>query len=823
MSRTSIDPVVAPRPETGTPVPELRRLARGGSLNLAGYIVSGVLTFVLAVIVTRLMGAHGAGVFFAAVAVFTIMSNITELGADTGIVRFVARLLEQGRRAEVPALVRIAFVPALIFSTIAGIATVVWAVPLADVLSRSDPQEVAAYLRIFGWFIPAATIAAIALAGTRGFGTMRPFVAIQSIGMPAIKPVAILGAAIGGLTVTGLALGWVIPEALACIAAVVVLRGLVRRVGTGRAIEANAGVVYEGGLAKEFWSFSAPRGVAAAFQIVIIWFDLLLLSHFRDATEVGIYGAASRAVLLGTFALQAIRLAIAPQISRLLARDDRQGAQVVYQTATWWLIVASWPLFITLAIFGPVLLGVFGPGFDQGATALAILTVAMLVNLGTGNVTVVLLMGGKSSWNLLNTAVALALNIGLNVVLIPRYGMEGAAVAWAVSIIVDNVMALVEVWWFLGMRPFGPGYFPSAVAAVGCFGVIGLAVREILGESEVAILVFLLLAIPCYAVVLWRLRERLHLDEFLGAFGVRRGPRPGAGGSGWTPSSGPKRGRSVRRAVRTLVHWAYVATVPLRRPPDVVVLGTKRGGTTSMAAYLYEHPQILPPVPARFAPKGVRAFDEHQDRGAWWYRSHFPTVFARGSRRAPKRLAAESTANYFFHFDQAARAAAMAPDAKAIVLLRDPIERAWSHWRERTRRGNEPLTFEEALDAEAERLRTLPTSERANIAYRIQGCYAELLPAWQEAFGDRLLVLVSEEMYADPRATYERVLAFLGLPSHEIESFEAWNYQPTTTPMDPATRAALEEFYAPYDERLAAILGRDLPWRPAGRSFQPSV
>ena len=225
-----------------------------------------------------------------------------------------------------------------------------------------------------------------------------------------------------------------------------------------------------GALAKEFWAFSAPRGVAAAFQITIIWFDLLLLSHLRDATEVGIYGAASRAVTIGTFALQAIRLAIAPQISRLLARGDRAQAQTVYQTATWWLIVVSWPLFLSLAVFGSALLGVFGSGFDQGATALAILSMAMLVNLGTGNVTVVLLMGGKSSWNLLNTAVALVLNVGLNLVLIPRFGMEGAAIAWAVSIIVDNLMALTEVWLFLGMRPFGPGYLPAASAALGCFG-----------------------------------------------------------------------------------------------------------------------------------------------------------------------------------------------------------------------------------------------------------------------------------------------------------------------------------------------------------------
>jgi O-antigen/teichoic acid export membrane protein len=795
------------------PAPELRRLARGGTLNLVGFIVSGVFAFVLAIIVTRLVGPRGAGVFFAAVAVFTIVSNVMELGADTGVVRSVARLREQGRVADLPRLVRIATIPAAVVATLAGLATVVWAVPIADVLSRSAPQEVAVYLRIVGWFIPAATVATIMLAATRGFGTMRPFVAIQSIAVPAVKPLLILFAAIGGISATGIALGWAIPEGLALIAAAAVLARMIK---TARATEHPVlAAPDEGPLAEAFWRFSAPRGVAAAFQITIIWLDLLLLSHLRDASEVGIYGAASRAVTIGTFALQAIRLAIAPQISRLLAREDRAGAQAVYQTATWWLIVASWPLFLTLAIFGPALLGVFGPGFGAGATALAILSLAMLVNLGTGNVTVVLLMGGKSSWNLLNTAVALSLNIGLNLLLIPRFGMQGAAVAWAVSIIVDNLMALAEVWVFLGMRPFGSGYLPAVAAAVGCFGGAGILARGLLGTSAVAFVLFLVIAIPLYAVVLWSLRARLHLDALVGSFGPTRS-RPGRG-AGWAGGiaavdrDGASRG-PVRGLARAAARGWCLSTAWLRRPPDIIVIGTKRGGTTSLAAYLFEHAQVVRPVPARMAPKGVRAFDEHPDRGAWWYRSHFPTVLTRGGKSRPRRFAAESTANYFFHAEQAERAAAIAPAARAIVLLRDPVDRAWSHWRERTRRGAEALSFEQALEAEAARLASTPATARANIAYRAQGCYADLLPVWQRAFGDRLLVVFAEDLYRDPGDTYARVLTFLGLEPMQLERYEAWNLQPPTDPMDPRTRASLRAFYEPFDERLERLLG-PLPWR----------
>jgi hypothetical protein len=449
----------------------------------------------------------------------------------------------------------------------------------------------------------------------------------------------------------------------------------------------------------------------------------------------------------------------------------------------------------------------------------------MLVNLGTGNVTVVLLMGGKSSWNLLNTAVALTLNISLNLLLIPRFGMQGAAVAWAVSIIVDNLMALAEVWIFLGMRPFGSGYLPAVAAAIGCFGGAGLIARGLLGTSATAFVLFVAIAIPLYAVVLWNLRARLQLDALIGSFGASR-TRPGRG-AGWAGGAAGGDGSGQRRPTRLLARgvvrgWC-LATAWLRRPADILVIGTKRGGTTSLAAYLFEHPQVIRPVPARLAPKGVRAFDEHPDRGAWWYRSHFPTVLTRGGWGRPRRFAAESTANYFFHSEQAERAAAIAPTARAIVLLRDPVDRAWSHWRERTRRGVEALTFEEALDAEATRLASLPATARANVAYRAQGCYADLLPAWRRAFGERLLVVFAEDLYRDPGGTYARVLTFLGLEPMQLGRYEAWNLQPPTEPMDPTTRASLRAFYEPFDERLERLLG-PLPWRaspagvPGGRS-----
>jgi O-antigen/teichoic acid export membrane protein len=508
------------------PAPELRSVARGSTLNVVGFVASGVLGFVLTVVVTRGLGESGAGVFFSAVALFTILTNVTELGADTGVVRYVSRLREQGRTADLAPVVKVAVVPSLVAGTAAGLIAIAFAMPIADLFARDRAGDVAHFLRLIGPFLPFATVATVALAATRGFGLMRPFVAIEGVGKPALKPLLILLLGVGGLGTADVALGWGIPEAIACAAALGALAWLLagaRPTNSAQGIEV-ATPLRE--LAREFWRFSAPRGIAAAFQISVVWFDVLLLGRYRPSGDVGVYAAASRITTVGLFALQSIRLAIAPQISALLARDDREGAQVVYQTATWWLMAVSWPLFLGLAVFAPVVLEVFGPAFPRGDTSLTILSLAMLVNLGTGNVTVVLLMGGKSSWNLVNTAIALALNVGLNLALIPRYGMEGAAVAWAVSIVVDNLLALTEVRLFLGMRPFGSGYVPVAGSALLCVGGVALVARALLGPSVAGLLLFLVVATPVYAGVLWRLRTALRLDAFLVSM-RRRSPGEG--------------------------------------------------------------------------------------------------------------------------------------------------------------------------------------------------------------------------------------------------------------------------------------------------------
>jgi O-antigen/teichoic acid export membrane protein len=146
----------------------------------------------------------------------------------------------------------------------------------------------------------------------------------------------------------------------------------------------------------------------------------------------------------------------------------------------------------------------------------------MLLAMAAGPVNVLLLMAGKSSWILLNVALALAANVALNLILIPPLGITGAAIAWAATIMVSNVAALTEVRLFLQLQPLGPGFPIVALVSIGCYGVVGLAVRAGLGPTLAAFLLFAALATALYVALLWRFRQELHVGVLLESVNVRK-------------------------------------------------------------------------------------------------------------------------------------------------------------------------------------------------------------------------------------------------------------------------------------------------------------
>jgi len=340
---------------------------------------------------------------------------------------------------------------------------------------------------------------------------MVPTNLVDKVGRSALQPLLALVVIGFGFGTTAVALAFAGPIAIgfvvSCLWLWSLLRRAERRAGTVAAHEPRP----VGDLAGRFWRFTAPRGMAGIFQVVILWINTLLLGGLDSTDAAGVFNAATRYITAGLMAGVAVQQVMGPKLSELLARRSMERSGAVYQTATTWLVTLTWPLYLTFATFSPTLLRVFGSDFQGGEAPLLILSLTMLVATAVGTVDVVLLMGGRSSWNLVDTAAALVIGVVLNVVLIPPLGVTGAALAWAASILTRNLASLAQVWIFMRLHPFGPGFPKAATAAAATYGALGVGLRLLFGTSLPVFVAYQAAAGLLYLALLARHRHALGL------------------------------------------------------------------------------------------------------------------------------------------------------------------------------------------------------------------------------------------------------------------------------------------------------------------------
>jgi len=511
-----VDATAGTRRHPGTAV------VRGGALSFVGGLVAAAGGFLLTLVVTRGLGAERSGVFFVSIGLFTILSNILELGADTGLVRSVPRLRTLHRTADLPRTVIAAVVPVALAGSAAAILVAAFAPTLARVFMQQGSTVLGAgFLRSVAPFLIVAPLATVLIAGTRGFGRIVPYVAIQNVGLPLARPLIVgLLVAAGATGDRAIAVGWGIPWAVAAAAAGIVVVHLTNlALRTDDSMEAARPFRVVG---SEFWSFASARAFGGAAEILLVWLDVLLVGWLVGPVEAGIYAAASRFVTTGTLALSASRIAITPRLAHLMTAGKTDEAEQLFNGGTQAVVATSWPLYLGLACFSPAILRLFGPDFTAGATALTILSIAMLVDTATGNVGSVLLMAGSSRWNLFNATTALVVNVVADLILIPDHGATGAAIGWSLAIVTLNVLACLEVHYLMRLRIFTASVGRTAIATLICFGVPGIVLGVLAAHKLAALVTWLLVGSVAYSAWWWRRRGDPEVAVLLDALGVDR-------------------------------------------------------------------------------------------------------------------------------------------------------------------------------------------------------------------------------------------------------------------------------------------------------------
>ncbi len=268
-------------------------------------------------------------------------------------------------------------------------------------------------------------------------------------------------------------------------------------------------------------------------------------------------------------------------------------------------------------------------------------------------------------------------------------------------------------------------------------------------------------------------------------------------------------------AVNTFIRTYHRVTACLRPLPNFLVIGAQKAGTTSLFHYICQHPQVF-----ENKAKELHFFDQHYRHGTNWYRSHFPLA----GRLMSGRCLGEATPYYLCHPHAPSRIFNLLPRVKIIAILRDPVERAISHYFHEKKKGREDLPILEALEKEEERCGeewqrilddpTYVSRTHQSFSYKQRGIYLEQLQRYWNFFPQQqILVLESSKLFTDPHAVLHQVFQFLEInPNVTIPDVTVQNANSRKKAVFPEVYTYLNEFFSPYNALLTDALVRDFGW-----------
>ncbi|HEV7657215.1 MAG TPA: polysaccharide biosynthesis C-terminal domain-containing protein [Mycobacteriales bacterium] len=509
-------------------------VARGGGVNLFGAGITTVANLLLSVVVARAMSQANAGIFFSITSLILLLSTIGRVGTGGGAIYFLPRLRLLGSPQEVAECLRLSVRSTLAVSSVLGLGMLLLAPQIAEHVLGNTSSGVVLVLRLCGLALPFAALGDVLQSITRGFGRMRTTVLIERIARPLAQLVLVVLVVLVVPThsVLLLVLAWTVPYLPATLLSWLPAR---RMAALNRARRSDAAP--SGFDRREYWRFTGPRALISLTQVGLQRADVLLIISILGPVPAALYSAATRFLVVGQLGNQAISVALQPRLSAALARKDLDEAGMLYRTTTSWLVLTTWPLYLLVGAFPAGLLSIFGHRYASATDVVVVLCGAMLVATASGQVDTVLMMAGKSTWNLAKAVLALVVQVGVDLILIPQIGILGAAIGWAVSILVANLVPLAQLLVATGLHPVGRS---SVTAVVLCTATVlppAVIARVAFGDRLVPALAASVVAALLWAGALWKFRRALVLDAFIG--GRRRGPRGGPGGPGGPGSGGP--------------------------------------------------------------------------------------------------------------------------------------------------------------------------------------------------------------------------------------------------------------------------------------------
>lgn len=433
-------------------------LLKGGSIVFVGFVLQTGLGFATKYLVATNLGPAGYGAIRVGAILLTFSSMIALLGIDTGIGRYLPRYEDNAKQRSV-------FLSGLrivtVSSVVMGGAIAIFAGQIATLLGNSGFEPV---VRIFGLATPLVVCMKIAVGSAQGLKRAVPKVAIQSVTFPVVRFVGVTVAVLVGLGSVGVAAMYLIGYAAAAVASGYYL---LRHTEFLNGNASDTEFMY-----RELVVFSAPLVISSAADTVFSDIDGLLLAYFGTAEQVGVYDVAFVLANLLLVILLSFRFISMPLLSELHSEERFVELRGLYQTLSKWLFIVSYPGLMLLGLFpGTVISLTFGSEYVGGALPLSILAIGTFSHIVTGPAGALLVSVGATRLQMVDYVAMASLNVALNLVLIPLYGITGAALATSLSYLVLNGIYLFQLDRRLGVHPVSLEFLKTA-GSIGLITVV---------------------------------------------------------------------------------------------------------------------------------------------------------------------------------------------------------------------------------------------------------------------------------------------------------------------------------------------------------------
>lgn len=436
---------------------DLYKVANAGGAMLFGSTFGNGLNFVFGIFVARALGPNQFGLYALGLTIFNTLSLIVPLGLDTGVIKFVSQQRGVGEQDKARSTILQVVSMTLFSGLLSGLGLALFSGWLSTEIYKN--AALIPVLLFFAAATPMFSMTTVLVSVIQAFHTARHTVLIKYLWEPIGRFIIAALLLWAGFGLNGVLAAWVFTLGISVMIAL-------RSTSQIADISLQRIPPWIPGNLQDIFAFCFPLIISTFFRVIAPRSDLLILGYWANSSDVGIYSAAFQTSAILSLILGSFSTSFAPMIGKALANEDWESVKELYQATCRWVFMFTLPLFICMVVFRQEILKVFGADFVAGADCLVILASGQLFNTLTGGANTILLMSGHSGKVMLNTIIIGLFLVAANWIIIPQFGIIGAAVSASIGLTVTNLVRAYQVWGLVKIQPFTTSLAKPLLAGV---------------------------------------------------------------------------------------------------------------------------------------------------------------------------------------------------------------------------------------------------------------------------------------------------------------------------------------------------------------------